>query len=158
MAVRNGYNGAQIVLHWLIAVLVLVNYLTGESMGEAFDKVMEKAPDAPTGGGLHVWVGVAILVLAAVRILLRLVRGGPEQEPGPRGKAASALQGMLYLLMVAVPVGGMIAWFGGIGFVGGGHALFANILILLAGVHAVLGLLHHFVLKDDVLRRMMRPE
>jgi cytochrome b561 len=52
----------------------------------------------------------------------------------------------------------MIAWFGGIGFVGGGHALFANILILLAGVHAVLGLLHHFVLKDDVLRRMMRPE
>ena len=157
MAVRYGYSGAQIVLHWLIAVFVLVNYLTGERMEEAFEQAM-KTPDAPAGGGLHVWLGVTILVLAAIRILLRVVRGGPEQEPGPRGKAASALQGMLYLLMVAVPVGGMIAWFGGIGFVGGGHALFANLLIILAGVHAVLGLVHHYVLKDDVLRRMMRPE
>ncbi|MCB6179216.1 cytochrome b [Rhodobacter sp. Har01] len=151
MAVRYGYNGAQIALHWLIALAVLVNYLTGEGMEEAL-----KHPEA--GGGLHVWLGLTILGLAVIRILLRLVRGGPEQEPGPRGKAASALHGLLYLLMVAVPLGGSIAWFGGVEFVGGVHALAGNILILLAGVHALIGLAHHYLLKDDVLRRMMRPE
>ena len=35
------------------------------------------------------------------------------------------------------------------------HALAANLLILLAGLHAAAGLLHHYLLKDTVLQRML---
>jgi cytochrome b561 len=35
------------------------------------------------------------------------------------------------------------------------RALFANSTLIVAGLHAAAGLFHHFVLKDDVLRRML---
>ena len=35
------------------------------------------------------------------------------------------------------------------------HALFANVLLGLAAFHAAAGLAHHFVWRDDVLRRML---
>lgn len=38
--------------------------------------------------------------------------------------------------------------------VGDLHGLAANILLALAGLHALAGLAHHYVFKDDVLRRM----
>ena len=158
MTVRKGYNGAQIALHWLVALGVVFNYVVSEGMGKALDQKLEGQEITVGIAPLHVWVGVAVLVLAALRIVLRLTRGGPPAEPGPRGKAASALHGILYLLMVAVPIGGGLAWFGGIEAVGDIHALFANVLIILAGAHALIGLAHHYLLKDDILRRMMRPE
>ena len=34
------------------------------------------------------------------------------------------------------------------------HALFANVLLGLAAFHAAASLVHHFLWKDDVLRRM----
>lgn len=158
MAIRQGYNAAQIALHWLIALGVIVNYVFSEGMGKALHQRIEGQEVTVGIAPLHVWLGVAILGLAALRILLRVLRGGPAQEPGPRGKVASALHGMLYLLMLGVPVGGGLAWFGGLEVLAEPHALFANILIILAGLHAVIGLAHHYVLKDDILRRMMRPE
>ena len=39
--------------------------------------------------------------------------------------------------------------------VGGWHSWAANILLIVAGLHAVAALLHHFALKDDILRRML---
>ena len=35
------------------------------------------------------------------------------------------------------------------------HSWAANILLIVAGLHAAAALLHHFVFKDDVLRRML---
>ena len=35
------------------------------------------------------------------------------------------------------------------------HSWAANILLVVAGLHAAAALLHHFVLKDDILRRMV---
>lgn len=35
------------------------------------------------------------------------------------------------------------------------HALAANLLMALAGLHAVAGLAHHYLLKDTVLQRML---
>jgi cytochrome b561 len=35
------------------------------------------------------------------------------------------------------------------------HELLANALLILAGLHAVAGLAHHYVLKDGTLQRML---
>ncbi|HEX5127139.1 MAG TPA: cytochrome b/b6 domain-containing protein, partial [Rhodocyclaceae bacterium] len=39
--------------------------------------------------------------------------------------------------------------------VGDLHALFANAVIIVAALHAAAGLFHHYVWKDNVLRRML---
>jgi cytochrome b561 len=35
------------------------------------------------------------------------------------------------------------------------HSWSANTLVILAGIHALAGLWHHYILKDGVLRRML---
>lgn len=35
------------------------------------------------------------------------------------------------------------------------HSWAANVLLVVAGLHAAAGLLHHFVLRDGILRRML---
>lgn len=155
MKVTSGYSGAQIALHWLIAGGVLFNYIVSSGMGRALRQRLE-AGEVPVGGP-HVWVGAAVMVLMVLRIALRLLRGGPAPEPGVMGKAALAVHGLLYLLMLAVPASGAVAWFGGVRAAGDPHGMLANLLILLAGVHALAALFHHYVMKDGVLKRMLRP-
>lgn len=157
MKVTGGYSGAQIALHWLIAAGVLVNYVASEGMGRALRQHLAGQEISIDIAGLHVWTGMAVLALVVLRIALRLLRGVPGAEPGGIGKAAAVVHGLLYLLMLAVPAAGAAAWFGGADALGDPHALLANLLILLAGLHALVALFHHYVLKDGVLRRMLRP-
>ena len=39
--------------------------------------------------------------------------------------------------------------------IGGWHALAANTVLIIAGVHAAAALFHHFILRDATLRRML---
>ena len=159
MAERSGYSGLQIGLHWLIAVLILVNWFLGEGAEEVMEKIEEGA--AAPGSSPHMPIGLAILALVVLRIVLKVVRGGP-MPPGAPGslqvKAALAGHAALYLLMLAVPLGGAMVFFAGFDDLGGPHALAANLLMLLAFGHAVLALYHQYVVKDRLLLRMMRPE
>ena len=41
--------------------------------------------------------------------------------------------------------------------IGGRHALFANAVLIVAGVHAAAALFHHYILRDATLRRMLPP-
>lgn len=157
MKVTSGYSGAQIALHWLIAGGVLFNYIVSSGMGRALRQRLEAAEVTVPVAGPHVWVGAAVMALVVLRIGLRLLRGGPAPEKGALGKAASAAHGLLYVLMLAVPVSGAMAWFGGVNAAGDPHGMLANLLILLAGAHALAALFHHYVMKDGVLRRMLRP-
>ncbi len=66
---------------------------------------------------LHIVVGFAILALAAWRIVLRATRGAPElprEEPAPLRFIAAATHGLIYLLLVGLPISGAMAWFGGV--------------------------------------------
>lgn len=159
MAVRQGYSGLQIGLHWLIAVLIVVNWFTGEGAGEALDRIGEGATDV--GTPLHVPVGVVVFLLVLVRIVVKLLRGGPNPpgEPGsPAVLVAKFGHLVLYVLMVAVPLGGMAVWFGGMTDMGEVHELAGNALFFIALLHALVALYHQYVVKDRLLLRMMRPE
>jgi len=157
MKVTSGYSGAQIALHWLIAGGVLFNYIVSSGMGRALRQRLEAVEVTVPVAGPHVWVGAAVMALVVLRIGLRLLRGGPAPGKGALGKAASAAHGLLYVLMLAVPVSGAMAWFGGVNAAGDPHGMLANLLILLAGAHALAALFHHYVMKDGVLKRMLRP-
>jgi cytochrome b561 len=41
--------------------------------------------------------------------------------------------------------------------INGVHELVANTILVVAGLHALAALVHHYVWKDDVLRRMLPP-
>lgn len=157
MKTTRGYSGLQIGLHWLVAILIVASWFTGEGAGDAMEIVEE--------GGIagfvpHVAIGLAILALVAVRVLVRLGRGAPAAPGTPGGLqvlAADWGHRLLYLLMIAVPLGGISTWFLGLD-VGEIHELAANLLMLVVLGHALLALYHQYVLKDGLLRRMMKAE
>ncbi|MFE3839351.1 cytochrome b [Pseudogemmobacter sonorensis] len=152
-----GYGPAQIALHWLIALGIVVNYFAGSGMGRALFQRLQGAEVTVPNAMLHVWLGVAVFVLAVIRIILRLRRGAPPAPHGITGKLAHAVHGLLYLLILLMPLAGMVAWFGGQEAAAGPHMLMANLILLLAAGHALAALFHQFVLKDGTLLRMLRP-
>ena len=155
MKTTTGYSGLQIALHWLIAVLILAAWLTGEGAEEAMEAVEEGGAAVTVP---HMFIGLAILALVAVRILARLGRGAPK-APGSGLSVVLAEWGhrVIYLLMLAVPLGGIATWYLGLDL-GDLHGLAANVLLIIALAHAGVALFHQYVLKDGLLRRMMRPE
>lgn len=158
MQAKSTYSLAQIALHWAIAALVIANYFISEGMGDALDARLEggPAPDGPTAT-FHVYAGVAVLVLALIRLAIRLRTGAPESSgTGLMGKAATLMHWALYALMIGVPALGAVTWFGGIDATGDLHALAANGMMAMALVHAGAALFHHYVLKDGLLTRMLR--
>lgn len=157
MKTTTGYSGLQIVLHWLIAILIVIAWFTGEGAEEA----MEVVEDGGTAGFVpHVAVGLAILALVTVRVLVRLGRGAPA-APGAPGSLSVMVADwghrLIYLMMIAVPLGGISVFFLGLD-VGEIHGLAANLLMLVVLGHALMALYHQYVLKDGLLRRMMKAE
>ena len=158
MTERNGYSGLQIGLHWTIALLIGVNYLVSEGMEETFDGMMEGKAVTGWTPTIHVYVGVAVLVLVAIRILVRVTRGAPGPVQGGTlfDKLGEVSHWVLYALMLAVPALGAISWYLKIDQTAGLHVLVMNGMMILIGVHAVAALFHQFVLKDHLLLRMMK--
>lgn len=158
MQSTQSYSRTQIGLHWAIAGLILLNYVLSEGMEDAFDATMEgKVVAFGITPNLHVWVGVAVLGLVVVRFAVRLVQGAPA----PMGtafadKVATVGHWALYALMFAAPVLGEVSWFGGIDATAEWHVLVVNMLMILALAHAVVALVHQFLLRDGTMLRMMR--
>lgn len=156
MKTPSGYSALQIALHWLIAGGVVVNFVVSDGMGRALRQ--HQAGDAVTvpAAGPHVWLGVALAVLVLLRLALRVWRGAPAGEPGMRGRVARVTHVVLYALILLVPVLGGLAWFAGLP-TQGPHEGLANALMVVAVLHVLAALYHHLVLKDGIMRRMLRP-
>jgi cytochrome b561 len=158
MAARNGYSGVQIGLHWLIAGLILYNYLVPNGIGRAFNAVM-KGEAIPDGSNalIHTYVGGAVFTLVVIRLIVRLWRG----VPGPAGQGmiyrlGAAGHMALYALMIAVPALGAISWYGMVETTAEVHEIAAQALLAVALIHALAALFHQYVLKDRLLLRMMK--
>ena len=157
MSNTTGYSRLQIALHWLIAALIVLNYFVSEGMEDAFDGMMEGTPVSGLVPSVHVWVGVAVLVLVLLRLIVRLVQGAPEALGVSVGdKAAIWGHRVLYLLLLAVPVLGAATWFGGIDATADLHVIAVNVLMILALGHAAMAIFHQYVLRDGLLVRMLR--
>lgn len=156
MRLPTGYSPLQIGLHWAVAALILSNYVYSEGMGEALDAHLSGL----SGGTwpLHVIVGVGVLLLVLLRLVVRLATGAPVAAgSGLETRAAAWGHRLLYLLMIAVPVCGGIAWFGGVEDLGDVHEALAQALIIVAATHAGIAIFHQLVRRDGTLSRMLRP-
>lgn len=158
-----GYSAAQIILHWLIAALVVYQVVFGEQIAEAWRALrrgVEASPEATFGANVHVYVGLAVLGLALLRLGLRLRYGAP---PAPAGESAAQkwiarlTHFVLYLVIFGMPVSGALAWYGGVGAAAELHEMAKPAIVVFVALHALGALWQHFVARNDVLVRMLKP-
>ena len=168
------YTTPAIVLHWLVALLIFVGFPLGVYMHEL--------PLSPTKLQLysyHKWIGITVLLLAGLRVAWRLTHRPPPLPDSVvrwQRQASAVVHGLLYVLILAIPLSGWlmssakgfpVVWFGVLplpDLVGKDKALGE----LLAGVHqalnfTLLGLVilhvaaalkHHFIERQPFLQRM----
>ena len=99
--VRRRFTVAQRILHWLMAVCILAMLFIGVGM------VSTVMPKYLTLVSIHKPLGIAILVLALIRLVLRLIYGAPPLPadlPEPMKLAAHLSHYGLYALMIAMPL------------------------------------------------------
>ena len=158
-----GYTGTQIVLHWAIAALIVYQLLLGDEIKpayRAFRRGTEPASADLFNANIHVYVGLAVLVLALLRFAIRLRHGVP---PAPAGESAAvkwiaaATHFILYLFIFGMPVTGALAWYFEISWMGEVHEFAKPFIIVVVALHAAAALWQHFFVKSDVLVRMLRP-
>lgn len=158
-----GYSRTQILLHWAVALLVLFNLIFSDAMSELWDQIEETGPTpTTTGAWAHIIAGSAVLAFVAWRLVLRFTRGVPHAPAGTNRLlklAGDAGHIVLYALMIALPVTGLLAFFGGFEDLGEVHAeVLKSALWALIALHVLAALYHHFFLKDGLLNRMRKPD
>lgn len=160
MASPTGYSRIQIVLHWVIAVLILFQFLFHESIEEAWHAIVEGRAD-PGGVHPHGLIGLTVLVLMIIRLVIRRRHGAPELPAGGnplQDLAAVWTHRLLYVLFFLIPISGMIAWNFGAEAAAEAHgAMFFTAAALIA-IHIAGAVYHQYVLKDGLIRRMMKAE
>ena len=172
---RNRYHLASIVLHWLMLILFVAVYAAIE-LRDVFPKGSEPREALKAW---HFTLGLSVFALVWLRIAARLFWPSPAataQEPRWRRAAAKAMHLGLYVLMIGMPLAGWlivsaegkaIPFFGidlppltsaneGLAeSVEELHELGGTIGYWLIGLHAFASLVHHYVLRDRVLARML---
>ena len=161
MSAPKGYSSLQIHLHWVVAILIVAQFVFAEGIEEAW-RAFEEGGAAVFNFmvGVHVVGGVLVGAFALWRIKLRRSRGvpdAPEHDPALQKLAAHLTHLALYGLMILLPISGMAAWFGGVLVAGEVHQLLKMALIVLVLLHVLAVLYHQFVVKDGLLARMKRP-
>ena len=174
MQLRNNqqkYGLIAILLHWLIALATFALFGLGLWMVELgyYDAWYTKAPR------LHEGSGAFLFLFLLIRILLRWINSPPEPLSNHKSweKTGSRLtHGLLNLLLVMITLSGYLiitakgeplivfnlinipASLSDISnqedLAGEIHWLLAWILILLAGIHAIAALKHHFLIKTEL--------
>ncbi|MBM1221171.1 cytochrome b/b6 domain-containing protein [Ponticoccus sp. SC2-23] len=156
MSTTTGYSRSQIALHWLTAIGVVIAFLSHEGMEDAFETLRD------TGGSphptIHSVAGITVFWLVLIRLWLRR-RNAPEPE-GEGLAQTAAIWGhrLLYLLLLAVPLGGFLTWIVGIHALDDLHGSAGQALMVVALGHALMAFYHHYVKKDGTLRRMIKPQ
>lgn len=175
MANSAGYTSTAKILHWLIVVLVVAQFIVAWTMPH-----IGRNTPVTTLISLHFSFGVMILVVAIVRLAWRATHGEPvplDGMPPWQVQSARLVHWLLYVLLLVVPVLGWMnaSWRGmplvlfgiempklvatrapGWGWTGDVHSLLAYYAMLtLVGLHVTAGLYHYFIRRDDVLQRML---
>lgn len=171
------YRRSQIILHWLMFLLFVIALAAIEWRGTLPREGDQSLRDLLRA--FHFAAGVAVLVLAVVRTWIRVRAGVPAVIGEAAWQRASAhlLHAVLYLVMFALPISGIVFVQAGgreVAFFGitlphlfaadpdlrktvhDAHELIGNAVYFLVGLHIAASLWHHIVLKDDTLLRI-RP-
>lgn len=170
------YRPLQKFVHWAIFLLIVGLYALAHIAG-----FFPKGSDARSlVWKTHISFGLVLLALVVIRIVARFIHGAPGLPAGtPPLEAFLAWVAHLasYALMIAIPVlGVLLVWLHGreptffglfsissplaankeLGDVlAKVHEVFATLILIFAGLHAMAAIWHHRVKKDNVLTRML---
>ena len=170
------YGSASIALHWLMLLLLVAVYATIELRG-----LFPKGSDPREAmKAWHFMLGLGVFVLVWLRLFLYATAGPvPPVNPPPgrwQALAARLMHVLLYAFMIAMPILGWLTLsalgkpipFFGLhlpALVGENKALAETLQELhetigeagywLIGLHAAAALAHHYLLRDNTLRRML---
>jgi cytochrome b561 len=170
------YGFVTIGLHWL-TFAVLIGVYACINLTEVYPKgsVMRESLKS-----WHFMLGLTVLMLAATRLAIRLMRHSPAITP-PLPPWQEKLGGFMHLtlygLMIAMPVLGWLMlsaagkpipyFFGGLlpplltensdvaHQLKEVHEVIGTVGYFLIGAHAFAGLFHHYVMRDNTLVRML---
>ncbi len=164
-------------LHWVIAVFIIGLIVAGLYMTD-----MEAGDDKWALYNLHKLFGIIVLGLIIFRIIWKILNKGKPVMLDSYSKIerimAASVHGMLYIMMLVMPLSGwLMSSFGGYSVMLFGidvmlpvekdkdmgsifseiHHLGWYVFVALLALHIVGALKHHFIDKDDTLKRML-PE
>lgn len=171
---ENSYGIVAKGFHWLLFLMLTFSIIAGNFLAS-----MPKGVEKLQAAGMHKSFGLVILTLVLLRLGWRLINvqpKDPEGTPAVQSLMAHAIHWVLYALMFAQPLSGILmsqaAGFP-VGFFGlfelpvlldkdpsmaeffrGVHGTVWILLVLAVIGHAGAALRHHFIKKDDVLKRM----
>lgn len=174
-AVSDRYGHASIAMHWAMVLAFAVVY-AAINVADLFDKGTAARQLAKT---MHFSFGLLVFVLVWLRLYFRLRGHTPPIVPAPparQEKLGKLVHLGLYGLMLAMPLLGWAVLSAGgkaIPFFGLNlpallaedkpfgrqlrelHELGGNLGYLLIAGHAAAALFHHYVVKDNTLKRML---
>lgn len=168
------YRWPSISLHWLTLLLIIAAYVLATLLQD-----MKLSPLKLQLYAWHKWLGISVLFLLPLRLLMRWL--DPLDHRAELShlevKLSAVVHGLLYLLLICVPLlgwlhssasGFSVVWFGVLplpDLVGKVKALAeifkelhpgsVNLLIALVVLHATAALYHHSIRHDGVLARML---
>jgi len=179
----NRYGGVAQILHWLIVALIITQWVLAQLAEAAgHDKAAHPAAALHQLALLarHKSVGLTIFALAIVRLVWRFVSPPPPMPntmPRWQVMAAKLTHFAFYALLLLLPISGLVmsaasnypvsyfGWFTIPNIVAPDealkdimkerHEMLFDILMVVAVVHVIAALKHHFVDRDGVLRRML---
>jgi cytochrome b561 len=168
------YRWPTIGIHWLTVLLIIAAFVLATILED-----MTLSPLKLKLYSWHKWVGITVLFLLPLRLLFRFL-DPLDHRAGLTAlevKASAAVHGVIYLLLIAVPMFGWlhssaagfpVVWLGVLplpDLVGKDKALAevfkelhegsVNLLIALVVMHAAAALYHHHMRRDGVLARMV---
>ncbi len=173
--VTGRYGSLLIALHWFTLALIIAVYACME-LRELYPK------GSALREGLKTWhfmLGLSVFALVWLRLLARLSGPAPAIVPRPprwQLVVSHTVQLAIYAFMIAMPLLGWLILSGEgkpVPFFGlelphligenhglaerleGIHVQLGNAGYALIGIHALAALMHHYVQKDNTLRRML---
>jgi len=175
--IKNTENNYGIVakgFHWLLFLMLTFSIVAGN-----FLAAMPKGTEKLEAAGMHKSFGAVLLMLIMARLIWRLINvtpKDPEGTPAVQNFLAHTMHWVLYALMFAQPLSGImmsqsaglpVSFFGLFEFpmlldknpvlaefFRASHGVIWILLVLAVIGHIGAALYHHFIQKDDVMKKM----
>ena len=163
------------ILHWFMAIAIIFMFVLGATMIN-----MRLSPVKLEMFMIHKSIGILLLATVAIRIIWRLLNPAPKPSRAlskPQRNTALIGQLFMYVLMICIPLSGWIInsaanfplqWFGLFEipsiaepninteeYAKTAHFVLVCTLGTVVLIHITAALHHHFIRKNDILKRML---
>ena len=167
---KDSYGLISIIFHWSMALIIIITFILGLNLKHNYQYYYEVLM-------IHNSLGITILLLAIFRTAWKFINIKPSPLPNKKilMKLATATHIIFYLLFFILPITGYlltnlqgdVVSFYGIHlpeillsnsdlkyYTHLTHDWLGNILLLIFSLHIIGALYHHYIIKDNTLRRI----